>query len=109
MAELLSFIQKYETQGIDVFLESASDWPDLDGSRQFLLTIEKEERAKVYDALRHIVHALKTQEITLSKQKEAIQNGLKQDTAQRSACLTYLDHARNLQKQQKQIKREGLS
>lgn len=96
MADILSFIKQYENENIDVFLDDPSTWPPVDESREYLLTIDEEDRAKVQDALKNIVSGLKDYEVTLAgDKKELLEDMNKREQAQ-SACLSYLDQARRM-------------
>ncbi len=96
MAEILKFIKTCEDEGIRAFLESHSAWPDIEMSRQFLLTLEEEESARVYAALHGILQSLHDYQSTLLREKTEIREGMLRDARSRNACLTYLDHARKL-------------
>jgi len=97
MAEILKFIKTCEDEGISAFLESPSAWPDIAQSRRFLLTLEEEESARVYAALNGILQSLHDYKSTLLQEQTEIREGLLRDARSRSACLTYLDHARKLE------------
>lgn len=99
MAEILSFIEKCETDGIDVFLQDAAGWPDIEKSRQFLLTINKAERAKAEASLIRILKELTEQEQQIRERQKSIRDGMKQAAESQKVCLAYLESIGKGQKQ----------
>ena len=99
MAEILSFIEKCETDGIDVFLQDAAGWPDIEKSRQFLLTINKAERDRAEASLIRILKELTEQKQEIRERQKSILDGMKQAAESQKACLVYLGNVGKGKKQ----------
>lgn len=88
MKEILGFIDKYQSGGVEEILSQE----DLcvDKARDYLADLNEAERQSISRSLEEIQNALRREEISLGGQKEELKKLAQHSRINQNACLSYL-------------------